>query len=102
VKKLLLACLLSLAVLPVLADPAASDESGNSVILHQDACTNSKVLAAIPPEFKPLFRSAEAFLSKKVYKACWTITPDGTTVALIYEDGDTGAVPVSAFHERGA
>ena len=101
-RSFLLGSVLAATVLiPAFADPAASDGQGNNVILHKDACTNPKVLATIPAEYQSQFRSAEAFLNKSHFDACWMITPDGSGVALVYEDGDVGVVPINLFKERG-
>lgn len=56
-----------------------------------------KLAGKAPAELLPQFRHMDAFVDGKKYDACWVQHGDG--IFFVYEDGDVGALPVTAFHE---
>lgn len=78
-----------LAVGPaVAADAMVASQGRDSVRITEAACKLS-----VPN--KENLRAASAIIGGKTYVACWTVSQGA--VALIYEDGDIGIVPVGEF-----
>jgi hypothetical protein len=71
----------------------------DSVWLSDKPCTVEAVLAAVNPRFHSLLGQARAEIDGQPYKACWAI--QGEMVHLLFDDGDQGAIPVSAFQRDG-
>lgn len=71
-------------------------QGSDYVIVHTgSACTNDKILSVIPAEYQDKFRAAEAHVNGQDYKACFILHEE--MVYLVYEDGDKGVIPASAF-----
>lgn len=95
-KRFLLGLLLALASLSATADAVAVSGT-DSVTVRDAACPADLVALAVSRGAPPSapFRLAEAQVEGKTYKACWF--PYRDQVAVIYEDGDTGMIPLSEF-----
>lgn len=95
----MLGLLLGAALIPAIADLQAT--AGNDIIvLHKSACTLPAALSVVPdPKTHSELHSGDAVISNQPYKLCWVDL--GEAVGMIFEDGDTLAVPKSAFKERG-
>lgn len=99
-----LAALLSAAIvtlaamlpLPARAD-AIAQQGADWVRIMAVACTNNAVIAVIARagEDPAQFLGAVAHIQGQDFRACWR--PNGRGVLLVYEDGDTGVVPVGAL-----
>lgn len=71
-------------------------KSGKDKIVITPANCPASVSRHIKPEHVPQFRFAHVTLNGKLFAACWTLA-DPQTIFVMYEDGDTGEVPVAAF-----
>lgn len=89
----------ALAAGSALADLVA-ENGRDSLRLAQAPCSNEKVLALIREEHRDKFKAAVANVAGQRYAACWADPGEGAYV-VIYEDGDLGVVPITAFVERG-
>lgn len=91
--------LLFAASMSALADLQASN-GADFVVLHQTPCTNPAVTSLVPVDKVSLLHGAEATVAGQKYQPCWyQASPD--LIGLLYEDGDTGLIPVSEFSEKG-
>lgn len=70
--------------------------NGNWARLNKGPCVNKKILAHIPEQYRDRFSVGEAQLEGKLHPLCWVLAPDATVI-LVYEDGETGKVPVFRF-----
>ena len=91
-----------LRLLPVvtllLAAPCRADQIARQgqdwVVTTDRPCVNQAVLAIIERKGGKgaLFRAAAGHFDGRDYAACWARV--GVSVVMVYEDGDTGLVPV--------
>ena len=72
---------------------------GVVVTLYDTPCTNKTVLALIRPERQALYQSGKAVFPDRTFGLCWRL--NGSVILIADEEGDTGAVPVSAFMQPG-
>lgn len=102
-KKLSLLLLLvasSCQMAPAAAPPAmVLREGDNIVVLRSPACSNPKVLAYIPAEYKAHFHAGNAKLNGKTHALCWAL--NGPRVIVVFDDGDGGSLPTAAFMPAG-
>ena len=95
--------ILALALI-LLAPPVWADRvlrSGpNELRLFDGPCVHGGILGQLRPEYRDKFKKASARVNGKSYYACW-IEEDGAAI-MLFEDGDQGAWPLSAFKESGA
>ena len=98
--KTLLSILAILLPLSALADRSTvmrnDDGKGNYARLFAVPCANDLILAKTPPEYRPQLQAGETSIDGKVYGMCWMMLQDGS-VAMLYDDGDYGRMPASAF-----
>lgn len=76
-------------------------DGDSHIVLTREPCTNRKVVkqvidAGLPTLLKVL-RAARARFGDKTFEACWADRSDLGAVALLYEDGDQGLIPVDRF-----
>lgn len=76
------------------ADDMVASRGADSVRLTQKPCP-AGILAMIPPQLMARVKAATATVDGKDYAACW-IAANGQVI-LQYEDGDSGAIPLSEF-----
>lgn len=74
----------------------SKSQNGDWARLNKGACTNEGILKHIPKEYRAQFSTGEASISGTVFPHCWVLAPD-MSIILVYEDGETGKVPVSYF-----
>lgn len=70
--------------------------NGNWARLNKGPCVNKKILANIPEQYRSRFSVGEASISGTLFPLCWVLAPDATVI-LVYEDGETGKLPVYLF-----
>lgn len=92
---------LFVAAAAVFFPPAASADSymaksGNDKIVITGEKCPASVAKHIKPEHIGQFRLAHVMLNNKLFVACWTMA-EPQTIFVMYEDGDTGQIPVAAF-----
>lgn len=95
--KHLIAALLLLVALPAFAASYAMRAGNLAIVLHKDACTETKVLNLIEEQYRSAFRRADVTHEGKALKACWMALPDRQQVLVADETGDYGSVPMSMF-----
>jgi hypothetical protein len=100
-RKFLLAALLALASLTSFADTlVANAPNGDRIEIYTDKACSPKIQELlnglrVPPGL--VFHLASAKVGGTVYEAC--VAQVGDNMAIIYEDGDTGMVPVEVFQK---
>ena len=98
-----------LAVLLLFASPAfatnmiARDPDGTVVRLSTSKCQSKAIRKLVSKStYDSLYAGTVTLQGKKTYPMCWAVIPSGY-VALQYEDGDNGLVPITMFQpESGA
>jgi hypothetical protein len=99
-RRALLFVFMLLFTTPLLADDhdqvREARNGGDRVQLLPAACTHEAVLQRIMPTVQDLYRAAVATVDGQGFAACWRRL-NGSTVHLIYEDGDQGMVPWREF-----
>ena len=96
--RLLLAVALLLFSTAALADGVLRGPNGDMIVFKDSPCVHAKIVPLIKDEFLKHFKSAAIRISGKGFAACWGVHPDDpTTVYIIDEDGDQGAVPYNAI-----
>lgn len=100
-KKFLLSATLALASCFAFATSMVAQQ-GNDYVIVRDVPCNPAVLAAgaargieFPAGEEP--HGGAANISGTSYQLCWTVRSDGNGVNIMYDDGDTGVIPLSAF-----
>lgn len=104
IKKFLSAGLVALACLTASATTfVANAPNGDRVVAYSDKACPAPIMALIakatnaPAEITQGFRLADATIGGQHFVACWLQVGDG--VAVMFEDGDTGMIPVSEFQK---
>lgn len=86
----------------IAASPAVAADfvarQGQDVIRLTDEPCPVSVIRHIPEGHRGHFRKAHASVNGKNYLACFAARSDGM-VALVYEDGDQGLIPIQLFKE---
>lgn len=90
-----LLCAAALIAAPALADEVVASNGKDSVRLSNGPCTNAQVLGLLKPGFRSSLKDATAVVQGQTFKACWIV--DGDAAHLLYEDGDQGLIPLTAF-----
>lgn len=90
-----LLCAALLCASPAIAETLVARSGDDHVKVMDAACPYAAVLRFIPEDKRALFRKADTRVNGERFFACWVLIED--QVFLIYEDGDKGAVPASAF-----
>lgn len=80
---------------PALAADRIARNGADELRISDTACVHAGVLAQIPADKRERFRKATARVNGQLWYACWTEV-DGHAFVL-YEDGDKGVVPLTAF-----
>jgi hypothetical protein len=71
-------------------------KQGDDVVRLMDApCPYASVLRFIPDEARKEFRKADTRVGGQRYFACFRLL--GSTVQVLYEDGDVGMIPADQF-----
>jgi hypothetical protein len=71
-------------------------KQGDDVVRLMDApCPYASVLRFIPEEARKEFRKADTRVGGQRYFACFRLL--GSTVQVVYEDGDQGMIPSDHF-----
>jgi hypothetical protein len=97
-KKYLFGLFLALTSALSYADLMAS--SGKDYVqLHETVCSSPEVLKRIDPSIHALLKAGTAEVGGTKYALCWY--PFQNHIALMYDDGDQGLVPMTYFTERG-
>jgi hypothetical protein len=74
----------------------ATDTNGDYIRLFSQPCSNTVILTQTPPQYRERMQVGEASIGGKVYAICWLMRPDAK-VGMLYEDGDSGLLPVQVF-----
>lgn len=92
--------LASAALLAFSANADYIARQGKDYVRIMETPCHESVLQHIPPEAHPLFLGAVAEMNGKSYRACWTMFQQtGAHLFLVYEDADTGLVPLADLKE---
>lgn len=67
--------------------------------LYDEPCNHAGTLAMIPPDLRPKFQKARADIGGQSWYACWMPTQDGQRAFVLFEDGDSVALPLAIFKE---
>ncbi len=78
-----------------LAGDMVATQDGDSLRLMQQPCPPA-VLRHLPEGTRGYFRKALAMVGGREYVGCFAVRVDGL-VLVVYEDGDSGLVPVVRF-----
>lgn len=95
-KKYLLGLLLALVSCLSFADYVASQGTDSITLREGVACTGD-IAKNINPEMLKRFGAGSAQIEGKKYALCWAQVED--KVFVIYEDGDSGFLPVGIFRK---
>lgn len=95
--KKVIALLAFLALSAFGAEYTATNAGGTSTfIATDDQCISQEVVKHLQdPEEAKLFRAGRGIINGKTFDACWILDVDHLDV--LYEDGDTGVVPLIDF-----
>jgi hypothetical protein len=85
----------ALAAGSTMAETRVARNGDDHVKLIEAPCPYASVLRFIPEDRRAEFRKADARVNGERFFACWIVLDD--QVGLIYEDGDRGLIPASAF-----
>jgi hypothetical protein len=96
-RRFALSLILLFAAAPLAAELAIK-KPGLDLRLQDAPCTDPKVLAHLPEQWKTKFRRASLTLDGSRLGACWI--DEGEGVALVIEDGSGGRLPKSTFRGR--
>lgn len=79
------------------AERSATFDGGVVVTLYDTPCSNEKVLAMLKPEFRSQFQQGQAVFPNRTIELCWNASLQPGAIVIADEEGDVGAVPLSAF-----
>lgn len=91
--KHLIAAGLMLAAGAALGDQIAFTSDGITLLLTSEPCSNKDILATLNPKFK--FKRAVESGTPRTFEACWIM--EDNVVYVRYDDGESNALPVTAF-----
>lgn len=84
----------ALAAGPAMAADMEARSGSDSVRITDKPCPLvDKLAERVPQGMRGFLRLALTHWQGQDYTACWV--PSGSAVILLYEDGDTGAIPIS-------
>lgn len=90
--------LLTLCFVPAAAvEMQATSPTGVVVVLSDTSCVHPAVLALIQPEKHGLYQAGHWGFPAGIYEFCWRVSPDGSQIWVVDEQGDTAVIPITVF-----
>ena len=91
-----------LTAFPAFGDVLVATAGKNELRLYEGPCIHAGTLGRLKPEWRPLFRKAQAEYNGRTLFGCWLEIAEHEVYFVLLEDADGFALPVDAFKlERG-
>jgi hypothetical protein len=93
----LLAAIAACFALPAQSSTMLARQGSDWVRVTDKPCTDQRVLSHLAPGAESRFMAASSIIGGAPFAACWTLS--GNMALIIFDDGDKGMIPLSAFKE---